>query len=648
LSIKIFFVFNVFSWSFFMNQSYRLVWSAVRGAWTAVSELAKSHAKSGTVIAVVAAATVAAPVQAVTGGVPKLAPGEQLAQGTVTGDLIQTASGAHAIDALNVPIFDALTGMPIAPVRFSGTNFNISSIDVAAIRASGVNAKIVELNTGATYNISTGNGVSGLLDSPVILTQSGGSLDLTSAKLINVTSNFYSVLYARDVSRMDLSNVVINQTSLAPNGRAIAVENGSYIGIKHLDLTTNVKGIDAFSGSSQGVAAVLDIGAVDKQSLIKATGTAVDSYGYAKVNLLNTAISTTGNGAKGVNVYQGGEVTMTDNSSISTTGANAVGLSVDGTGSYTDPTVGITSLISTANLNKTSITTTGEKAEGISIRNYGQVNLTDSSVTTEGDESHGIFAVGGNVSVLNSNIITTGAGSAGVKLWPSGNATLTGANIRTEGDYSPGVQASIGSWILTITGNTQIETFGKSSEGVSLSGVQIGTKTTLNGVSVITNGADSIGINLGESRNVTFVGTTNILTKGDNSMGLFVEQGSVVSGTLTGKIGTTGDNSVGIQSGADNLAVGDVTVITEGVGSTGIDVTAGQVSLSGTNNVSTTGNGAVGVKVEFGSEINFAGTNNITTKGSNSTGLLIATGATATGTLTGKIETTGANAAGIE
>ena len=81
-------------------------------------------------------------------------------------------------------------------------------------------------------------------------------------------------------------------------------------------------------------------------------------------------------------VFQGGEVTMTDNSSISTTGANAVGLSVDGTGSYTDPTVGITSLISTANLNKTSITTTGEKATGVSILRGGQVKLTDSSVTT--------------------------------------------------------------------------------------------------------------------------------------------------------------------------------------------------------------------------------------------------------------------------
>jgi hypothetical protein len=29
-----------------MNQSYRLVWSAVRGAWAVVSELTKSHAKS--------------------------------------------------------------------------------------------------------------------------------------------------------------------------------------------------------------------------------------------------------------------------------------------------------------------------------------------------------------------------------------------------------------------------------------------------------------------------------------------------------------------------------------------------------------------------------------------------------------------------
>ncbi len=48
-----------------MNQSYRLVWSTVRGAWAVVSELAKSHAKSGAAMVVVAAATAAMPAQAV-------------------------------------------------------------------------------------------------------------------------------------------------------------------------------------------------------------------------------------------------------------------------------------------------------------------------------------------------------------------------------------------------------------------------------------------------------------------------------------------------------------------------------------------------------------------------------------------------------
>ena len=47
-----------------MNKSYRLVWSVVRGAWTVVSELAKSHAKSGAAIVVVAAAAVALPTHA--------------------------------------------------------------------------------------------------------------------------------------------------------------------------------------------------------------------------------------------------------------------------------------------------------------------------------------------------------------------------------------------------------------------------------------------------------------------------------------------------------------------------------------------------------------------------------------------------------
>ena len=50
-----------------MNLSYRLVWSAVRKAWVVVSELAKSHAKSGALVvattAAFAANTQAAPPQ---------------------------------------------------------------------------------------------------------------------------------------------------------------------------------------------------------------------------------------------------------------------------------------------------------------------------------------------------------------------------------------------------------------------------------------------------------------------------------------------------------------------------------------------------------------------------------------------------------
>ncbi len=48
-----------------MNQSHRLIWSAVRGAWIIVSELAKSHAKSGVAMLIIATATLAMPAQAV-------------------------------------------------------------------------------------------------------------------------------------------------------------------------------------------------------------------------------------------------------------------------------------------------------------------------------------------------------------------------------------------------------------------------------------------------------------------------------------------------------------------------------------------------------------------------------------------------------
>ncbi len=78
-----------------MNQSYRLVWSAVRGAWTAVSELAKSHAKSGAAITVVAA-TAAMPAHgagavSATGGLPV----------NVVSDTYTVGNGVYAVTADN-------------------------------------------------------------------------------------------------------------------------------------------------------------------------------------------------------------------------------------------------------------------------------------------------------------------------------------------------------------------------------------------------------------------------------------------------------------------------------------------------------------------------------------------------------------------
>ncbi|MBY0346445.1 MAG: ESPR domain-containing protein, partial [Neisseriaceae bacterium] len=45
-----------------MNQSYRLIWSAIRSAWIVVSELVKSHTKSTALMVVTA--TAANPAQA--------------------------------------------------------------------------------------------------------------------------------------------------------------------------------------------------------------------------------------------------------------------------------------------------------------------------------------------------------------------------------------------------------------------------------------------------------------------------------------------------------------------------------------------------------------------------------------------------------
>ncbi len=291
-----------------MNQSYRLVWSAVRGAWAVVSELAKSHAKSGAAMVVVAAATAAMPAQAVlvldstmdlnsTGAIGSV----QAASGVGNDQLVEFAEGET--------------------FTFSSENFLLNAFDVGS--------KITEEGDGdGIYNFtktdSTQTGFAG------IQANGGGVIDLSNAKKINYTSaakaNFIDAsglaIFATNNSSIKLSDLTLSyintgNASTSFDAPAIKAQSNSQISIAKLELTTNENGLTA-----QGAGSRIEIGG----GLITANATsaqAATSFDQGEIVLINTDIEMSGDGAKAVVISDnGGRATITGGK-INLQGANA-------------------------------------------------------------------------------------------------------------------------------------------------------------------------------------------------------------------------------------------------------------------------------------------------------------------------------------
>jgi autotransporter family porin len=236
-----------------MNQSYRLIWSGVRGAWAVASELAKSHAKSGSVMITVAAASAAMPAQA----------------RVISSDNGLTVTGKAGSVVAN---FDS--GIGIAEFNAEGQTFTFSSeysllaaenkyVDYADGATKPHTIKENKDSLGGIYNITKNDknqdSVAG------VLANRGALIDLSTAKQINYTSNVNrpnSGLAAEaaieaanagteiKLSNLNLTHTVTGNTLDKGDEATIYANTGGKIAINQLTLTTNVDGLVATGGST--------------------------------------------------------------------------------------------------------------------------------------------------------------------------------------------------------------------------------------------------------------------------------------------------------------------------------------------------------------------------------------------------------------
>jgi hypothetical protein len=424
---------------------------------------------------------------------------------------------------------------------------------------------------------------------------------------------------------------------------------------------------------------------------VTSTGSAITASGV--VVATSGGFGPTGLSSVGVLADSGGVATFSGGS-ITTNGSSAFAVVSQGAGSSVTVN-GLTTVLTLGNgSGGLAVYGAGASltANGISVATQGGVDSSDGFVAYGAYNGFGPgFSTGGSMSLTNTSITTSGVGASGVVANSGGVTTVSGGSVTTSGDNAFGLWASGAGSSITTTGGTTIAT-GSLTGGSFAYGAraETGGALTLNGGSVTTMGANSIGLfATGAGSSVASNGTT-ITTSGLNSTGVLADSGG--SASLTGgsvntsadgayavvvhsggfaalsgtTIGTLGDGSggLGINGAGSEIDATSVTISTKGVfdpvsglHSYGVantpfgSFTSGGVAKLMDTSISTQGAQMYGVITSTGGSTTIAG-GSINTAGTLAFGVLGVNGGSTTIAKSAagptKITTTGASANAID
>ncbi|WP_353193817.1 autotransporter outer membrane beta-barrel domain-containing protein [Pandoraea pnomenusa] len=304
------------------------------------------------------------------------------------------------------------------------------------------------------------------------------------------------------------------------------------------------------------------------------------------------------------------------------------------------------SLLTGANV---TIVTNGLKADG--MRPYGStstIDLTDTSITVNGQDSWGVRSWGGsNITLTNTKITSngavgtgTGAGAGGVQVYNGSIATINGdSTITTAVAGNLGLNAESGGTLNTNADPNTPGTVVVSTTGAGSHAVRIGTATgNLNRLSLSTTQNSTYGLLVNGTSTVTG-SQVAVSTLGTSAYGMWIS-GSTTATLNGGAITTNGQTAYGLLSGsgAATVNLSDFAIATHGTqaygiygwtGSTtnfaggsittdqastyGIYANAGTVNLltssatgAGTS-ITTTGTNAYAVRIQNGGMFNASG-----------------------------------------
>lgn len=579
---------------------------------------------------------------------------------TGAGDVSTTGNNANAVDVSS-------TGGPVditvGNVSTAGSNSNgVAAVTSGDFDATVVTGDVTTTNVGfgsrgvsvyadaGDVSITTGSVSTAGIGAPGILgfsttgatTIAAGDVSTTgSGEAINASGGAgASVTFASASTAGNYSSGVLARSSAGP----VSVSGG--------DVTTTgngANGIFAFS-YTDGVS-VTTIGTI-ATSGDNAQG--VNAFGYAGDVVVNVNdVSTTGDNADAVNATSAdGMVMVNTTGAISTEGANSRGIFISAaTGA------GVTGTAAG------SISTLGDGSNAVDITTIaGPIDLTVGDITTAGELSGGVRAIGGtdgDVSITTGNVSTAGLAGSNYAFLPTataifataqglGNLTIDAGNVSTAGLGALGVSASAADGDVSVT-TGDVATTGERADGVNAQSASGNVLVSTGSVS--TAGDSAVGIYAAATAGGVSVDAGAVTTAGFNSTGIlaFGGEGGVDVGFTS--IATGGDFSAGVVALS---AGGDVTVSGADItttGSTSYAVYAasdvGNVAVTTTGTVASTGRAGTGIYAYSGTGNVTVNANNVTTVATDPTdtdtsrGAIVATGANATVVTTGNVTTAG-------
>ncbi|MBO5215437.1 MAG: hypothetical protein J6B79_04545 [Clostridia bacterium] len=397
-----------------------------------------------------------------------------------------------------------------------------------------------------------------------------GQLDISNTNY-DIYGKYASAIYMLD-GKMTVNNSTYNIDGSNTIGIYSAVAGDDNFIVNDTDFTLtngdNQNGIIAVNGkvqvSSSGTNEIETDGA-NGVGIYVSDGGSVSSTNYTyTLDGTNSKGILAESDAAGIDVT-GGKFTITGDNSF---GIESL-ISGDDKFNVTDADItmtggtkqtGIYSANGRVNVKSTSAATisiAGAEGKGIHVANGGSVSSNGYSYTLQDDNSYGIYAIDGDVGVVDGNfdltgenqigiyanngdvnvnsssadITVTGANGKGIHVENGGSVTSTNYAYTLNGASSKGIYAATDALSINVTGG-QFNIQGNSSFGIEsfLSGTDKFTVTNAN--ITMTNGTAQTGIYSANGRvNVKSTSAATISIAGAEGKGIHVANGGSVSST---------------------------------------------------------------------------------------------------------------------